>query len=316
MSETKTLFTLDVDKQSWEHIFQSIDAFERVIKAIFERHGLPLTTVENLTSGTNAVFKVGDKVVKIFAPVESGYYDTDYFDIEKEAQMNVNSRHVASPRLLHEGVIEDKYVFRYIVMDFVMGQEAGQALEGYTRQQKQDFAAQIRDITRKINICIQPAAIPVLTIDTCLTNHRWTWDGFPTSFCDDRAAVIQGLNFDNLVYVHGDLTAENMIIRGDGTVCLIDFADSIIAPYYYEWLPIVFGLFRCCPVMMAAYFGEYRNDDFFDVLKKAVLIHEFGAGSVRELCEDNGVDIGTLVSVSQLRALIRDICLQAAAQPA
>ena len=134
------LFNLDINKKSWGHIFQSIDAFELLVKAIFDKHGLTCEKIENLTPGTNAVFKVGDKVVKIFAPVESGFYNVDYFDIEMEAQNHVNNVGVTSPKLLHTGVVEDKYIFRYIIMEHITGQEPGARLASYSDKQKNDFA--------------------------------------------------------------------------------------------------------------------------------------------------------------------------------
>ena len=296
------LFKLDIDKSSWEHIYQSIDAFEMVVKAIFEKHGLAIDKIENLTPGTNAVFKVGDKVVKIFAPVESGFYDVDYFDIEIEAQKHVNSVNVASPKLLFRGVIEDKYTFRYIIMEFIKGQEAGEKLATFTDEQRHEFAVQIRNMTRKLNVRIQNKAIPVITQKLPSISH--SWDDYPMSFRDDKAAVIRDISLDNLVYVHGDLTAENMIIDDNGTACLIDFADSLIAPYYYEWMPLVFSLFKCDPIMMAAYFGDYHNDDFYDRLTRGVLFHEFGGPAVKELCKAKGVGINTLTDVSHLKTLL------------
>lgn len=71
------IFTAGIDGwSSWGKIFQSIEAFEPLVKYIFNRHNLTFTEIEHCTPGTNAVFKVGNYVVKIFAPKESGM-DTD-----------------------------------------------------------------------------------------------------------------------------------------------------------------------------------------------------------------------------------------------
>jgi len=307
------LFNHEINNNSWEEIFQSIDAFEPLVKAIFKKHGLILDKIENLTPGTNAVFKVGDKVIKIFAPVESGYYDIDYFEIEREAQSHVNSRDVASPKLLFCGEIRDRYAFKYIIMELVKGREAGETLPTFTAAQKRDFAAQILDISNKINVKMDSATIPLLPHKSHLAGDEWK--EYSKGLRDERAAVIQGIPWDNLVYVHGDMTAENMIIDENGGACLIDFADSHIAPYYYEWMPIVFGLFKCDPVMMAAYFGEYCSEQFYDKLTHSVLIHEFGALGVKELCEVKGLDIGALVDVSCLRDFLIALTPFPATQP-
>ena len=70
------MFAANIDGwSSWRMIFQSIKDFEPLIKYIFNRHNLPFTEIEHCTPGTNAVFKVGGLVAKIFAPKESGMVD-------------------------------------------------------------------------------------------------------------------------------------------------------------------------------------------------------------------------------------------------
>lgn len=56
----------------WGCVFQSIPAFDGLIREIFRREALPCSGISNLTPGTNAVFRVGDYVIKIFFPMESG----------------------------------------------------------------------------------------------------------------------------------------------------------------------------------------------------------------------------------------------------
>jgi len=274
-----SLFDLDIDRSSWERVFQSVDAFEPLIKAIFDKHGLAYSKAENLTPGTNAVFKAGDKVIKIYAPEESGFYEIDYFEIDKAAQSHINNCGITTPKVLFSGVITDKYVFRYVVMEFISGQETQQKLESFSEKQKRGFAHRIKDITSKINVRIDSAVIPVLPQDGCLTN-------------------------ENPVFVHGDLTAENVIIDDRGGICLLDFEDSLIAPYFYEWPPLVFDLFRLDPVMMEAYFGDYKNDAFYERLTQSVLIHEYGNLYVKEMCEARAVDSKGLESFSQLKEFL------------
>lgn len=296
-----SLFEQTIDNHSWGAIFQSTDAFRQLIKVIFERHNLDFTKIENLTPGSNAVFRVDDKVIKIFAPVESGFYCND-FGIEIEAQKHANSMLVASPKLLYQGIVEDKYLFRYIIMEFINGQEAEQKLLSFSDKQKNNFALQLKNITDKLNTAITSNAIPRLTIDGCFENSRW--DNFPKKFCDERKSIINKISFDNYTYTHGDLTAENMIISDDNTVYVIDFADSRIAPPYYEWPPIVFALFGCDTTMMTTYFGDYHNNDFYEQLTLSLLVHEFGADIIRQLCELKNVSVNSFTDYSCLIAFI------------
>ena len=192
-------------------------------------------------------------------------------------------------------------------MEHIAGQEPGARLPSYSDKQKNDFAIQIRDMTSKMNIGIQNKAIPLFTQSVPLANAGW--GDYPKSFCEDRLGWIRNMLFDDLVYVHGDLTAENMIIDDNGAACLIDFADSLVAPYYYEWMPLVYDLFACNPVMMTAYFGDYHNDAFYDQLTRSALIHEYAAGGIKDMCAAKGLGIDTLVDVAHLKAVLVEYLL-------
>jgi tRNA A-37 threonylcarbamoyl transferase component Bud32 len=298
------LFELDICNDSWwGFINQSIDAFELLIKTIFNKHGLVYSKAENLP-GVNAVFKVGDKVIKIFAPVESGCYGADYYEIELEALNHANNVQVATPKLLFKGIIDDKYIFRYIIMEFIDGQIAECKIASFTENEKIVFATKVRNITNKLNINMQSAIIPVFSHKACFLYDRWNRKDFPESFYDDRISVINEMSFDDLIYVHGDLNGKNIIIDDNSDIYILDYAGSSIAPYYCEWWTIAFLLFKCNPMMMAAYFGDYRNEAFHSKLTKSILISEFGVVEIKEICEAMAVDTSTMTDISKLKELI------------
>lgn len=58
--------------QDWGRIYQSIPAFEPLVKEIFRRESLPWEPLSPLTPGTNGVFRCGNLVVKVFFPKEAG----------------------------------------------------------------------------------------------------------------------------------------------------------------------------------------------------------------------------------------------------
>jgi hypothetical protein len=69
------IFTEQINSwDDWGKLFQSIPAFTPLVERIFHKENLPLANIENLHPGTNAVFRVGEYVIKIFAPVgEDGH---------------------------------------------------------------------------------------------------------------------------------------------------------------------------------------------------------------------------------------------------
>jgi tRNA A-37 threonylcarbamoyl transferase component Bud32 len=234
--------------------------------------------------------------------VESGCYGADYYAIEHEALNHAHNVQVASPKLLFKGIINDKYIFRYIIMEFIDGQIAERKIASFTETEKSIFSTKLRNITNKMNVDMQNAIIPIFSLETCLLNDRWNRKEFSESFCDDRISVIKEMSFDDLVFVHGDLNGRNIIVDNNDAVYIIDYAASSIAPYYCEWYAIVFLLFKCNPTMMTAYFGDYHNEEFYDLLTKSILI--YGAVAVEEVCEAMAIDISTLTDVSKLKELI------------
>ena len=56
--------------QDWSNVSQSLFAFSALTNFIFQKENLPLAKLENLPPATNAVFKSGDFVIKIYVPRE------------------------------------------------------------------------------------------------------------------------------------------------------------------------------------------------------------------------------------------------------
>lgn len=297
------LFTECIDGHtSWARVYQSIKDFEPIVREIFRLHHLEPGKVENLTPGTNAVFRVGDKVVKIFAPIESGYYTDNDYAVELAALRHANRVEVTAPLLVCTGCMEDKYLFRYIVMEHIQGCEFEGISKHFSHRQKVEFAAKLKAITQKLNVELLDNNIPEFSLHRCLENAGW--HAFPESFRQSRTAFVSSQSFSKHVYTHGDLTGENIIVNDNGDVFIIDFADSRLAPFYYEWPPIVFALFGCDVAMMGTYFGEYHHQDFYDKLTLGMVIHEFGATLVQQICDMSGVAINTVTDMSQLKALL------------
>ena len=97
----QTLFTAEIDGwASWEAVFQSIEAFAPLIERILRRHTLPAAPVEHCTPGTNAVFRAGKHVVKIFAPRESGAENEAEARTERFAIARANALGVPAPSLV------------------------------------------------------------------------------------------------------------------------------------------------------------------------------------------------------------------------
>lgn len=268
------IFTGEIyDWTSWGKIFQSIEAFELLIKYIFDRHGLPFSNIEHCTPGTNAVFKVGGFVVKIFAPEESGMDTDSDYKTELFGMNRANRLGIPTPLLRASGCVSDKYEFRYLVMEYISGASLGELEAAITKDEKFRYAAQLREITEKMDTrCERFNSYDIIERAV----HCKRWDKFPQSFQSERLEYLKQYKISNPVYVHGDLNPDNVLIDASGKLYIIDFADAVIAPCEYELAAVICELFCFEKPYMDGYFGVYDNAELADSCFDGLLMHDFG----------------------------------------
>ena len=265
--------------QDWEAIFQSISVFASLIEHIIKHEKLPFAKIENLTPGTNAVFKVGGYVVKIFAPKESGF--NFIYDMETElfATTRAYTLSISVPKVIASGVVEDKYQFAYIIFEYIDGKEFTEAVKTMTDTEKNLFGQKLRLICDKMNTSCEPFN----GIDIINDKDRQTrWDKYPEKFKKERAEYIRTHDFGKKVFVHGDIGGDNIIISADGEIYLIDFADAVLAPIEYEHELIAIDVFNFDPALLQGFFGSYITDGLTELCFNGLLIHDFGADTIEE----------------------------------
>jgi serine/threonine protein kinase len=251
-----------------------------LIEYIIKKENLPKAKIENLKPGTNAVFKVGGYVIKIFAP-QSFSIDEDYgtnVDVELFGMKLANNQDVPSPRLIAYGAIEDKYFFRYMIMEYIHGKLLGDIEESLSYEDKLSIGKQVRSITDKLNVpCENFTNIDVMHY--AMNNKGWNDEGFPGSFQAERLSYLSGLciNEQDKVYCHSDFHCENILIDDNLKVYLIDFADAMYAPATYERAYVVSALFCFEKPYMAGYFGgDYDVEEIVDLCMTWLPIHAWG----------------------------------------
>ncbi len=179
----------------WGRVFQSIPAFTPLVREIFRREGLPFAPLQNLTPGTNGVFRCGDLVVKVFFPQQSGLDPEPDFRNEAAVCGHLTKLGVPVPKLLAQGLVRDKYDFYYLITQYIPGQEAGDWLPAASPGEKEAFARQLKELLALVN---QPApglippvdlrrrggenprlahVAPGLAEELRAGPGRWTWRG-------------------------------------------------------------------------------------------------------------------------------------------
>jgi len=267
------LFTAPITSwHDWSQVYQSIPTFTPLAEHILRKENLPVVPLEHLTPGTNAVFRAGGYVLKIFAPPESGFNQGEDLQTELFAMRRANQLGIAAPKLVAGSFVDDTYRFAYMIMEFIEGIEFTEAVKTMTDGEKLDFGKKLRRITDKMNT----ACAPFNAIDALHDKSRWErWDKFPKRFREERAAWIDSHEFGEIVFTHGDLCGDNILINPQGEIYLIDFADALLAPVDYEHA-LLAAEFSFDPALMRGYFGDESMEELAERCFEGTLIHDFG----------------------------------------
>lgn len=270
------LFTETINNwKDWANVYQSIPAFEKIINEILIREHLPICTIEHLTPGTNAVFKVGNVVLKIYAPAQSGMDQTDDRSTEIFVTKFADKSGLPTPTILAEGTIHDQYDFAYIVMKYIPGRELGAVLKTASEQKQYGLGKQLRTFTDTLNI----PCPPFNRIDVIRTPHRSDrWKPYPEVFKAERRAHIDGHDYGEFVLVHGDLCMDNILVTD--TLVPIDYADAVLAPKCCEYALIFFEYLRY-PAFLKGYFAGAEQSRLMQDIFDGILIHDFGGDIVK-----------------------------------
>jgi fructosamine-3-kinase len=278
------LFSYEIkDWNSWSQVFCSIYEFTPVIMKIFESECLPYTTLENCRPGTNSVFKIGNCIIKIFVPSESGEdslpdYNAELFAIERSNRLGVSV-----PKLLAKGEIHDRYLFRYLIMEYIDGGLLCDVKNMLNDEQKHDVGRQLRHIVNTWGTKCE-SFNGIDAISKGLQNKRWR--DAPTELKRARRETLEDLRHEPNVFVHGDLTGDNLILNKANNLVVLDFADSQSAPSIFENMPIICDAFDFDRDFLQGYFGNVPDEELALICTSAILCHEFGYWTIRNLFGD------------------------------
>jgi len=272
-----SLFSANIKgKKDWEKVFRSVSAFTPLIEHILYIENLPVTKIENLKPGTNAVFKAGEYVVKVYAPEESDFKQDSDIGTELFAAQRAYHTGVNTPKIIASGMIKDKYEFDYMIIEYIEGVEFDEAVEKMTDDEKLSFARNLRRYTDLMNVPCEPFNRADAINDD---ENNWSWEPYPKSFRNERIKYIKSHNYGENVFVHGDLCGDNILITPDKELYIIDFADALCAPAVYEHSLVAAELFDFDEALMYGYF--FTNESVIDTCLDGILIHGYGGDIIK-----------------------------------
>lgn len=289
MQSTELFNDTITDWQSWGKIFQSIDCFEKLIRYIFNKEHLPFTVISHCVAGTNAVFKVGNYIIKIIPPIETGKDFSKDYEIELYGLHYARSKHIQCPKILAVGEVETKYTFKYIIMEEIIGESFNTLKDQWTVKEKYEIAQNLRKMTDRINQ-------PVENFPFRQNNDLGNWDMYSNSFKQDRENYIAKHSLKENVYIHGDLNGDNILINHH-EIILIDFADGEVGPIEKEWALIIIDLFKMDKNFIEGYFHNISKEEVIDICINGILRHYFGASILHDFLGD----VSAIFDINELR---------------
>jgi len=275
------IFTEELNScEEWHDCRKAIAAFIPLVDYILHKENLPPAAIERAMPGTNAVFKVGEYVIKIFTPLEFASHNgfgTD-FNVELFGVKWANDGGVPSPKLVASGIVEDRYRFYYMIMEYIDGKRLNKVEKNLSYKDKVIIGENVRKITDKLNLSCENFTTVDL-MEFAKNNTQWKDEGFPESFLAELSMFLQDFQVGQKVYCHGDFHEGNLLVDNDLNVFLVDFADAMYAPKEYELVYIVSSLFGFEKPYMAGYFGEdHATSSILELCMKWLPVHAWSHG--------------------------------------
>lgn len=278
--------------EDWGRLFQDKKVFKPLVEYIFQEHGIVFSGMEHCTPGSNAVFRTGKYIIKIFAPEESEIGKESDFVTEQFGIARANQLNIPAPRLLASGVIKDKYIFRYLVLAFIEGKSLTEISRGLSGEERMKIGQDLRKIVDRMDIPCETFNEHVLFGKSAEDR----WKAFPAGFQKERKEYLKSQGIKTEVYVHGDLNPDNIIIDKNKEIRIIDFADALLAPMELELAAIICDGFRFNPDYLRGFLGKYDNRELAEKLLYGLLIHDYGVNIIR----DNIGNPGDIFSLEEL----------------
>ncbi|MFP4286172.1 MAG: phosphotransferase family protein [Candidatus Izemoplasmataceae bacterium] len=285
----------------WSKLYMDSDYFKPIIEKILLRHQLPLDgTITAQGFSTNAVFKINDIIVKIFAPKKSGANTPHDYYVEVES-IQALSHLIDTPKILGNGLIKSKYNFYYVVTSFIDGLIARDYFKTLSIEERFTFGKKIRHLTNQIHLSKPSLRLKPITKRYLIHNKL---NSYHPSFKEEIFTFLDHYDTLEYYYIHGDITEDNIIITPKEKIVLLDYADSGVGPIAYEYPPIMIGLFDLDKQAFLGFIGNDDVNDHIECLFTGMLIHEYAGDFIHIFLKKIGVKREDLRTLNQLKTAL------------
>ncbi len=284
-------FPTHIGWDNWGSLMCDTELFAPLVEQALAANGLPSAPIEAGFPGTHAVFRAGDVVVKLYAPL--GIPD----EYAERRCYRAASGFPLIPRLRGEGTLSaGGFDWPYLITDFMRGRAVREIWADMDARKRADAMSALGIWARVYHALPDPfdAASP-LSASGFLSGRR----AMAAHTAEKLGAFGQSAlrNLDDLcsrekpALVHADLTEDHLLISDHG-YAVIDLADSRMTCEPVEWLCVYFELTHRDAVafftFLAASGRKWSTQARMDMMTTA-LLHGFGAQILTSWSERTGL---------------------------
>ncbi len=252
----------------WKEFISKQPAIDEIAKNILKECEISAPKFERINIGTNAVFDLGNTILKIYATYE-GSQQHARMDCKREIILSnlLKDAPFRVPAIVRTGCICDRYIMYYSILEKI------DALYPFFNEKNNMNISEQSTSIKELHKVIQVISNTPINTDIAKfysKPHR--------NFNEDNDEYAQYLqsyfnkNSFDLGIVHGDLSETNIYLDHKGNTVVLDFEDWMYAPVIAEYPTICFELLKTSQNIQSFFYNTSLSE-LIEMLVAGVLLH-------------------------------------------
>lgn len=256
-----------IDLDDWKDFIAENSAIDEIAKNILKECAISPQKFERINVGTNAIFDLGDTILKIYASYEETQHA--WLDCRREIILSnlLKNAPFCVPSIIRTGYICDRYKMYYNILKKFNGLHS--FFSGKYNSDLPEYNTYIKGLHKVIQY-INNIPINIHTAQFYSKPIR-NFDKNNDEYSQYLRNYFSN-NIFNLGVVHGDLSETNIYLDYKENIVVLDFEDWMYAPTIVEYPTICFELLKT-PQNIQAFFNYTSLNNFIEMLIAGVLLH-------------------------------------------
>lgn len=284
------------DLTDWKDFLGSENIIANLVYPILKQCNISVYSVKKIDLGTNAVFDLGNYILKIYAVNKNSNSKLDC--IREVILSNLfMSSHYRVPAIIKTGYINDRYTIYYNVMEKF--NDLVPVCNILSDPDSLNYTAFLQELHVLIN-CIHS-----LQVDPNIVSLYSKSIMGELSKCDEYVQYVNRYLINNhfkFGIVHGDLSETNIYFNNKGELIILDFEDWMFAPIIVEYPTVCFELLKT-PYIINDFFTNIPKNNLIEMLIAGIILHHESARFLKLIASKTSNNTG-LPEIEELRLFL------------